>query len=188
MLRRPYSEYEFYVKMDTVKGIDVGTTNLNRKAAMEFSIAITKCEIDKLRALFRECKFFSLILDESTDVYRLEQCIVYIRFSIRGKIYTKCLHIDCVVRPNAEQLTDCVISMLNNILEWIPPNPENVLSSEDFSKTSGESDESDPEQNQTGYDINDGNLNEGNDSESENGPRPETIEDVNENVEENESI
>ena len=72
--------------------------------------------------------------------------------------------------------------MLNNILEWIPPNPENVLSTEDFSKTSGESDRSDPEQNQTGYDINDGNLNEGND------PHPETIEDVNENVEENESI
>ena len=98
------------------------------------------------------------------------------------------MHIDCVVRPNAEQLTDCVISMLNNILEWIPPNPENVLSSEDFSKKSGESDASDPAQNQTGYDINDGNLNEGNDSERENGPRPDTIEDVNENVEENESI
>ena len=70
----------------------------------------------------------------------------------------KILHIDCVVRPNAEQLTDCVIAMLNNILEWIPPNPENVLSSEDFSKTSGESDGSDPVHNQTGYDINDGNL------------------------------
>ena len=42
--------------------------------------------------------------------------------------------------------------MLNNTFEWIPPNPENVLSSEDFSKTSGESDGSDPEQNQTGYD------------------------------------
>ena len=86
---RPYSEYEFYVKMDKVRGIDVGTTYLNRKAAMEFRSAISKCEIDKLRALFRECKFYSLILDESTDVYRLEQCIVYIRFSIRGKIYTK---------------------------------------------------------------------------------------------------
>ena len=82
----PYSEYEFYVKMDKGKDIDVGTTYLNRKAAMEFSIAISKCEIDKLRALFRECKFFSLILDESTDVYILEQCSVYIRFSIRGKI------------------------------------------------------------------------------------------------------
>ena len=120
---------------------------------MEFSIEISKCEIDKLRALFQECKFFCLILDESTDVYRLEQCIVYNRFSIRGKMYTKFLHIDYVVRPNAEQLTDCVISMLNNILEWIPPNPENVLSSENFSMASGESDGSDPVQNQTGYDI-----------------------------------
>ena len=57
---RIYSECEFCVKMDKVKGIDVGTTYLNRKAAMKFSIAISKCEIDKLRALFRECKFLVL--------------------------------------------------------------------------------------------------------------------------------
>ena len=38
---RPYSEYK-------AKGIDVGTTYLSRKKAMEFSIVITQCEISEL--------------------------------------------------------------------------------------------------------------------------------------------
>ena len=42
---RPYSEYEHYVKMDQVKGLDIGASYLNRKKAMEFSISITECEI-----------------------------------------------------------------------------------------------------------------------------------------------
>ena len=52
---------------------------------MEFSISITECEIEDLQ-LFQKCKFFSIVVDESTDMYRLEQCVVFIRFSIRGEI------------------------------------------------------------------------------------------------------
>ena len=69
---RPYSEFEHYFTMDQVKGLGIGTTYLNRKMAMEFSVAIAKCEMTKLRVLFHKSKFFSLALDEATDVYRLE--------------------------------------------------------------------------------------------------------------------
>ena len=95
---RPYAEYEHYVAMDQVKGLDVGTLYLNRKMAMEFSVAIAQTEVSELRAKFKKGKFFSLVLDEATDVYCLEQCIAYIRFSERGDIFTKFLGIKSVVR------------------------------------------------------------------------------------------
>ena len=106
---RPNSEYEHYVVMDQVKGIDVGTSYLNHKKTMEFSIAITHCEIKTLRKLFNKCTFFSIVLDESTDVYWLEQCLAFIRFSIRGEIHTMFLDINSVVRPNAEQMSALLI-------------------------------------------------------------------------------
>ena len=135
---RPYSEFEHHVTMDQVKGLDIGTTYLNRKLAMEFSVAIAQCEMTKLRVLFNKNKFFSLVLDEATDVYRIEQCIAYVRFSVRGEIFTKFLSIDSVVRPNAKQITDCIISMMEKTLLWSPPDPENVVSDDKFER-SGES-------------------------------------------------
>ena len=135
---RPYSEFEQYVTMDQVKGLDIGTTYLNRKMAMEFGVAIAQCEMTKLRVLFNKSKFFSLVLDEATDVYRLEQCIAYVRFSVRGEIFMKFLSIDSVVRPNAKQITDCIISMMEKTLLWSPPDRENVVSDDMFER-SGES-------------------------------------------------
>ena len=73
-------------------------------------------------------------------MYRHEQCVVFIRFSIRGEIYTKFLDINSVVRPNAEQITDCIMSMLNRTVEWIPPDVENVLSDGLFEQNQNEND------------------------------------------------
>ena len=95
---------------------------------MEFSIAIARTELSKLVENFNKSKCFSLFLDEATDVYRLEQCIAYVRFSVRGEIFTKFLGIRSVVRPNAEQITDCIIAMLMDTLMWSPPDVENVIS------------------------------------------------------------
>ena len=59
--------------------------------------------------------------DESTDVYNLEQVIAYIRFSIRGKVYTKFLGLESVIRANAEQITNVLFKMLSKTLCWVPP-------------------------------------------------------------------
>ena len=118
---RPYSEYELYVDMDRAKGIGIGNTYLNRMSAMEFSYAIAAVEVEKFRELFSRTKFFSLMCDESTDVYNLEQVIAYIRFSIRGKVYTKFLGLESVIRANAEQITNVLFKMLSKTLCWVPP-------------------------------------------------------------------
>ena len=73
-------------------------------------------------------------MDESTDVYRLEQCISFIRFSIRGEIYTRFLDVISVVRPNAEQITECIFKMMERNLNWIPPKEENILSDDQFTQ------------------------------------------------------
>ena len=125
---RPYSEYEHYIVIDKAKRVDVGATYLIRKKVMEFSIAITQCEILELQALFNKCMFFSLVMDESTDVYRLEQCISFIRFSIRGEIYTRFLDVISLGPPNAEQITECIFKMMDRNLNWIPTKEENILS------------------------------------------------------------
>ena len=122
---RPYSEYEFYFEMGKAKGIDIGNTYKTRQDAMERSYAITSIEVNKLRSLFYNSNFFSIITDESTDVYRLEQVIAFIRFSKRGAVMTKFLGIDDVIRPNAEQITSRLLSLLKTVLNWKPP--EHVL-------------------------------------------------------------
>ena len=94
-----------------------------------------QCENTKFRVLFKKSKFFSLVLDEATDVYRLEQCIAYLRFSVRGEIFTKFLHINSVVRPTAKQITDCIISMMEKTLLLSPLDPENVLSDNMFERS-----------------------------------------------------
>ena len=66
-----FIEFEHYDTMDQVKGLDIGTTYLNRKMAMEFSVSIAQCEMTKLRVLFNKSKFFSLVLYEATDVLPL---------------------------------------------------------------------------------------------------------------------
>ena len=107
--------------MDRAKGIDIGNTYLNRMSAMEFSYAIAAVEVEKFRELFSRTKFFSLMCDESTDVYNLEQVIAYIRFSIRGKVYTKFLGLESVIRANTEQITNVLFKMLSKTLCWVPP-------------------------------------------------------------------
>ena len=116
---RPYSEYELYVDKDTAK--DIGNTYLNRMSTMEFSYAIAAVEVEKFRELFSRTKFFSLMCDESTDVYNLEHVIAYIRFSIRGKVYMKFLGLESVIRANAEQITNILFKMLSKTLCWVPP-------------------------------------------------------------------
>ena len=118
---RPYSEYEFLISLDKVKGLEIGNTYLNRRKCMEFSNAIASLEIRKFQNLFKNAKFFTTIVDESTDIYRLEKVITFIRFAVRGKIHTKFLGIDDVIRANSVQITDCILRLLKNILNWTPP-------------------------------------------------------------------
>ena len=118
---KPFSEYEFLASLDRAKGINIGTTYLNRKQGLEFGISIAKMLQEKQCDEFHKALFFSIILDEFTDVYRMEQVISYIRYSRRGKIVTNFMSIDNVIRATAEQLFEMLLSMLKPQFKWVSP-------------------------------------------------------------------
>ena len=52
-----------------------------------------------------------MILDECTDVYRLEQVIIYVRYSKQGKVFTKSLYFSC--KFSNRQFMEFAIFMLD---------------------------------------------------------------------------
>ena len=108
-------------RLDRAKGVAIGKTYLNRMSGIEFARVIGKVFLADFKLDFFTAKFFGICLDESTDVYRNEQCVLYVRYSINGKINTRFLAIDNVQRPNSEQLTNLVLDVLKNNLSWTPP-------------------------------------------------------------------
>ena len=92
---------------------------------MEFCHQIAQVERGRTQKLFYGTRFFSVMMDEATDTSRLEQCILFVRFSAYGKIYTKFVGIDSVIRADATQLTAVILGMLKKKIGWTPP--EEVL-------------------------------------------------------------
>ena len=54
-------------------------------------------------------------------MYRLEQVIVYVRYSKRGKVFSKFVGIDNVIRANADQLFGMILKKLDEAFHWKPP-------------------------------------------------------------------
>ena len=119
---KPFSDYEFLVNLDKAKGVDIGNTYLNRKQGLEFGIVIATTIRNKISIEFSQANFFNAIVDECTDVYRMEQVILYVRYSIRGKVCYRFVSIDNVIRANAEQLFEMILKMFKSAFNWHPPD------------------------------------------------------------------
>ena len=110
---RPFTEFEFLIKLDKTKGVEAGKTCINRKEGLEFVLAIADLLWSNLGRDFKTALFFNAILDECTDNYRLEQAIVYVQYSKRGKVFTKLVGIDNVIRANTDQLFEMIWKKLD---------------------------------------------------------------------------
>ena len=49
--------------------------------------AIARVVDEELNELLRQCSFYSLMLDESTDITTTQTLIIYIRFVDKGEVY-----------------------------------------------------------------------------------------------------
>lgn len=72
--------------------------------------------------------------------------VLRIRYAINGKVYTRFLAIDSVIRPSSQQLTDLILKLLKTELKWEPPNTvlgitvvDDVLNEEDSNFQEGKS-------------------------------------------------
>ena len=71
-----------------MKGIDIGDTYTNRKAARTFFHFIAEAIRREMRQEYCKAKFLTVLSDGSTDSSVLEQEIVYCRFAHEGKVLT----------------------------------------------------------------------------------------------------
>ena len=115
---KPWTDYEFLCELDIVKGLEIGKTYLNRNSGMQFGRAICVNILDEMSQDFFKANFFSIIMDEATDVSHSEQVILYVRFSKYGQIITKFCGIFTVTRANARQITDGILKSLKDRLGW----------------------------------------------------------------------
>ena len=65
-----------------------------------------------LAELLEQCSFFSLMIDESTDIATTQTLIVYIRFVSNGEVTTRFLELSKLADGTAEQILDCVVKIM----------------------------------------------------------------------------
>ena len=85
---------------------------------MECSREICVNILNDISREFLAAKFFSIIMDEATDVSHKEQVILYVRFLRHGLIKTKFCGIFRVSRGNARQITDGLLDSLRTRFAW----------------------------------------------------------------------
>ena len=61
---RPFTDFEFLIKLDKAKGVEVGNTYLNRKQGLEFGLAIADLLRNNLAKDFKTALFLNTILHE----------------------------------------------------------------------------------------------------------------------------
>lgn len=111
---RPITDYKWLCQLDLAKGLDIGHTYFNNKAALQFVKAIAAVEIDKTVEMINAAPFFSVMMDGSTDITGDEQEAVYVRMSYKGKPIERFLGIGSPVDTTSKQLEVLLLEMLTS--------------------------------------------------------------------------
>ena len=90
---RPMSDYNWLCDLDAAKGVDIGETYKNGQAALKFINCIADTEKEATSALVKNSRFFSFLMDGSTDISGDEQETIYIRTARKGVISERFLAI-----------------------------------------------------------------------------------------------
>ena len=102
-------------ELDEVKGINVGETYRNHKAAYEFSKAISEVTKIKLREQIEEAKVITIISDGSTDVSVQEIELVYVWICHQGRANTIFLSFQAVQKVDADGIFTALKKSLKDI-------------------------------------------------------------------------
>ena len=108
------TDYKWLCDLDRAKGVDVGNTYLNEKAALNFVNIIAGTEKEKTTNLVNDAKFFSFLMDGSTDITGDEQEAIYIRVANQGKVTERFLNIGTPESTRSRDLFDFVCQSLES--------------------------------------------------------------------------
>ena len=87
MKNKPISDFVWHCELDTMKGLDLGSTYLNRESAKCFIESIARTEFQKVASVVYNAKFVCVIGDGLPDASIQEQEMWFVRTCIDGKIY-----------------------------------------------------------------------------------------------------
>ena len=104
----PLSDYQWLCDIDKAKGLDVGDTYLNQKAALKFLNCIADTEQDRTKDILNDAKFFSFLMDGSTDISGDEQEAIYLRVANKGRVTERFLAIGTPTSTRSRDLLEFV--------------------------------------------------------------------------------
>ena len=114
---RPFTDFVWQCKLDTMKNIDIGESYQSDKACREFVKYISKACFGQLSRDMQDVKCFSLLCDESTDSAVLEQLLIYVLFCKQGEIHTKFLNIVSLQKADSESIFLALKNVCNQIFQ-----------------------------------------------------------------------
>lgn len=111
---RPLRDFPWLCQLDICKGLDLGDTYQNQKAALDFMTAIGQDTRDQTVQLMNRANFHAFMMDGSTDISGDEQEVIYVRTSVNGKVTEQFLGIGSPQSTCSSDLKDFAINMFDS--------------------------------------------------------------------------
>ena len=108
-------DYVWMVKLDKIKGLDVGETYANQKACGLFVDAIANVTRQKVMDEIAQCSYFAITMDGTTDASCKEQENLFVRIAGKGKQSVKFLKLASPKSTTGEDLAAVVKATLQEI-------------------------------------------------------------------------
>ena len=108
-------------ELDAVKGVDIGNTYRNNKAAQPFAFYIAEVLRQQMETTFNEVHFLAMMMDGSTDKAIIEQEIVYARYATKGVVkeqFVSLQHVEKADAPGLVQALDRAMVNCAGQREW----------------------------------------------------------------------
>ena len=108
-------------ELDAVKGVDIGNTYRNDKAAQTFTFYIAEVLRQQMETTFNEVHFLAMMMDGSTDKAIIEQEIVYVRYATKGVVKEQFVSLQHVLQADAPGLVQALDRAMVNCAgqrEW----------------------------------------------------------------------
>ena len=114
---RPFSDFEYLCEVQKINGVALGSDHQNNDACTSFVKSISSVMFTNIKDRLSKAKFFSVMLDSSTDCSTTDQESILVRFidPDTKQPTTELATIKSLETPNADGITTAIKSALKDI-------------------------------------------------------------------------